>query len=232
MPTVFIAGANRGIGLEFAKEYHAAGWKVIASVRSVDKAAPLKALGAGVQVEILDLADHAAIDGLGKKLSGTPIDVLIASAGVSGTDAWNEKGPQAFGHLDYQNIREVLEVNALAPLKLLEVLCPNLAKSSQKKAILLTSRMGSIAETSEGAVAYRMSKAALNMGIAASRLSLKRQGITAIVMHPGWVRTDMGGSDAPVTVQDSVSGMRRVIEQLLPERNGKFLNYRGEEQPW
>jgi NAD(P)-dependent dehydrogenase (short-subunit alcohol dehydrogenase family) len=227
MPTVLITGANRGLGLEFARQYAADGWRVLACARSTDAPAlrQLVADQAGVTAHALDVADYAAVDQLAAELSGTPIDVLLNNAGVMGS--------ARFGETDYAQWTHVLTVNALAPMKMAEAFVEHIATSEQKKIVTLTSKMGSIGDnTSGGYYAYRSSKAAANAVMKSMAADLAARGIIAVPIHPGWVRTDMGGASASLETVDSAAGMRKVIAALKPADSGRFLQYDGKEIAW
>jgi NAD(P)-dependent dehydrogenase (short-subunit alcohol dehydrogenase family) len=215
MPTVLVTGASRGIGLEFARQYAADGWKVIATARG-----PVPQLEAlGVRVETLDMRDFAAVEGFSDGLAGTPLDVLVANAGISA-------GPRIDSAAEAEAALETLAVNAVAPTLLARRLLPNLANG---RIAAITSRMGSIADSSGGYLGYRASKAALN----AAWYALSREvRVPLVLLHPGWVQTDMGGASAPVAPAESVAGMRRVIAGLTAQNSGSFLDYRGQPIPW
>lgn len=226
MPTVMITGANRGLGLEFAREYAAEGWTVIATCRDPASAGELKAAGKAVEVHGLDVADFPAIGRLAQSLKVRPIDVLINNAGVMGTE-------RRLGELDGERWLATLRVNAVAPLLVAQAFLFNLKAGAGKKAVFLTSLMGSIADnTSGGYYDYRSSKAALNAGVKSFAVDTAADGITAVVLHPGWVKTDMGGPNAPVERGASVGGMRKVIARLKPSDSGHFFNFDGKELPW
>jgi NAD(P)-dependent dehydrogenase (short-subunit alcohol dehydrogenase family) len=226
MKTVLVTGANRGIGLEFVRQYAADGWSVIACCRKPGEAKELKALPGEVRIEKLDVASDVSIDALAKLLKNQPIDVLINNAGIYG-------GKQDFGNTDAKDWLEVMQVNVIAPLHMLEAFAGNLAAGKEKKALSLTSKMGSIGDgPSGGGYIYRSSKAALNMTMATAARDLKRHDIIVIVAHPGWVETDMGGKGAPVTPKASVAGLRKLVAGLKPADSGKFFNYTGETLPW
>jgi NAD(P)-dependent dehydrogenase (short-subunit alcohol dehydrogenase family) len=215
MPTILITGANRGIGLEFARQYAADGSDVIATTRS--DAPELEALG--VRVERLDMRDFAALEAFPQRLGGTKLDLFIANAGMTA-------GPRVDTAADAQAALEVLAVNAVAPTLLARALAPNLANG---KMAAITSRMGSIADSSGGYLGYRASKAALN----AFWYNLAAEiDVPLILFHPGWVQTDMGGPNAQVSPPESVAGMRRLLEDLTPEQSGAFVDFRGDPIPW
>ena len=219
MPTVLITGANRGIGLEFARQYTADGWGVIGAARRPDAASELHRLG--VEVQKLDAADPASIAALAASLGERPIDLLIANAGVFGG---NDLDPVAW--------EEVLRTNLIGPTLLAQALRPNVAASGLKRMVALTSAMASIAETGGGQIPYRSSKAALNMAWRNLALEYARDGIAVAVISPGWVQTDMGGPNASISAEESVAGMRRVIDTLSPRQSGRFLSWDGRELPW
>jgi len=178
-----------------------------------------------ITVHALDVSDHAAIDALTIQLAGTPIDVLLNVAGLQSLTS--------FGKSNYAAWTEVFRVNTLAPMKLAEAFIEQLAASDQKKIVTLSSILGSIGENdSGGMVGYRSTKAAVNAVMRTLSIDLAARGIIAVPMHPGWVRTDMGGPRAPIDVQTSVAGMIRVIAGLTKAQSGKFLSYMGETLPW
>ena len=227
MPTVLITGANRGLGLEFARQYADDGWRVIATCREPDAAAELGALDGSVDIHALDVTDHDAMRALARALEGRPVDLLINNAGVYGP----REVP--FGEMDYEAWAGVLEVNTMAPLALTECFAGHVAESDLKIVVAITSRMGSIASNdSGGSCIYRSSKAALNAVMKGLSHDLRSMGITVAVLHPGWVKTDMGGSGASIDARISVSGLRRVIAGLGLRDSGKFFNHDGEEIPW
>jgi NAD(P)-dependent dehydrogenase (short-subunit alcohol dehydrogenase family) len=232
MPNLFITGANRGIGLEFAKQYLDAGWRVFACCRNPDKADVLKQLALRhtdlLSMHLLDVADFDQIERLAMELANQEIDLLLNNAGI-----YPDTVDSGFGAIDYEAWMHAFRVNSMAPLKIAETFTRQVARSQQKRIVSITSKMGSIADnTSGGAYLYRSSKTALNMAVKSLSVDLASRGIITAVLHPGWVQTDMGGSHALITVQESVAGMRRVIEQLTPARSGKFYDYQGKEIPW
>lgn len=231
MATILITGANRGLGLELARQYLLAGWRVLATCRRPEQAIALRALAnehATLTVYPLDVGDFAQIDALARQLSGATIDVLLSNAGV-----YSDRHRQGFGALDYAMWEYSLRINTLAPIKLAEALLPQVARSEKKLIVAMTSLMGSIADnTSGGSLLYRSSKAALNAAMKTLALDLQAQQIAALLLHPGWVRTEMGGSNAPLTAEQSVHGMVEVIKHFRLTDTGKFLNYAGKELPW
>ncbi|WP_395022162.1 SDR family oxidoreductase [Dongia sp.] len=226
MPTVLITGANRGIGLELAKQYAGDGWSVIATARDPKQADGLKALKGDIRIEALEVTDEKQIAVLAKALKGTAIDVLLNNAGML-------TGYESFGDTDTKSWLQTLHVNSIAPLKLTEALVEQVAASPQKKVASITSGMGSMgSHASTGAYAYRSSKAALNMVMVTAANELRSRGISVAVISPGWVRTDMGGAGAPLDVKQSAAGIRKVIDKLNVGISGTFFNYSGETLPW
>ena len=227
MPTCLITGANRGLGLEFVRQYAADDWKVIATCRRPDEAEALAVVEGSVQIYPLDVTDFARVEQLARKLSGVPIDLLINNAGIY--------GPRVvpYNNVEYGVWCEVLRVNTMAPLKVSAAFLDHLNKGREKKIVTISSKMGSITDnTSGGVYIYRSSKAALNAVMKSLSIDLGGQGLTVVVLNPGWVRTDMGGSGATIDSFESVAGMRDVINNLTTEDNGRFLHYDGSEIPW
>ena len=227
MPTVLITGASRGLGLEFTRQYAADGWRVFAACRDPAGARDLAAVEGDVSAETLDVDDGPQVAALAKKLSGQPIDVLINNAGIY--------GPQDLtrDNIDYDAWGRVFRTNAMSPLAVSAAFAANVAQGGQKKIITLSSRMGSIAENdSGGEFIYRSSKAAVNAVMKSLAGDLKAEGITVAVLHPGWVRTDMGGPEAAIEASESVTGMRAVIAGLKESDSGRFFNYEGTKIPW
>lgn len=232
MKTTLISGANRGIGLEFCRQYAADGWRVIAGCRSPETAQALKKLMAQypdrVSVHQLDVADHAQIERLAQALSGEAIDLLINNAGI-----YPDSDARGFGHTDYAEWMQAFRINTMAPLKMAENFAAHIARSKGKAIVSITSKMGSIADNSGGGnYQYRSSKTALNMVVKSLAIDLKPSGITAVVFHPGWVKTDMGGPNAMIPTEQSVLGMRQIISRLTLTDSGKFFAYDGQEIPW
>ncbi len=243
MPTVLITGAGRGLGLEMARQYLADGWQVIACARSPDRCPELSALagqankpGAQLEIVALDVTDHAAIDALAEKMRGQPIDVLLNSAGTMGAGNFAAQGIAfgKFGTSDFPDWEQTFRINTIGPLKMAEAFVTHVAQSRQKKIVSLTSIIGSITKNTIGGLyAYRASKAALNAIMHSLAIDLGRKyQIIAIPIHPGWVRTDMGGPRADIDAATSVSGMRAVIAGLDLAKAGRYWMYNGEELPW
>ncbi len=221
MPTVLITGANRGIGREFARQYLAGGWRVVATCRD-----PAQYDLEG-EVLPLDVADGASIAALAERLSGEAIDLVVNNAGIGGPEN------SEFGHIDYNGWAETLRVNLMGPIRMAEAFVEAVARSDMRKMAFVTSRMGSIADNSSGGeYAYRTSKTALNMAVRSLSIDLAPKGVICVLLHPGWVKTDMGGKSAPIDAATSVAGMRAAIERATKADNGRFLNYEGKALPW
>jgi len=226
MPTVFITGANRGLGLEFTRQYLEDGWQVIATCRNVSKAVDLKSLSGNLSVHEMAVDDDRAVQALAGSLFDRAIDVLINNAGVMGPRL-------GFGELDSQAWADVLRTNIIAPLRVAEAFADHVARSELKKIVTVSSKMGSMADnTSGGSFIYRSSKAGVNAAMRSLSFELAPRGIVAAVLHPGWVRTDMGGPNGLIDAPESVSGMRAVIASLDSGMSGRFWNYDGTEIPW
>ncbi|MEP4484088.1 MAG: SDR family oxidoreductase [Halioglobus sp.] len=222
--TALVTGANRGLGLEFVEQLQAKGYTVIGTARKPEKATELKATGA--RVEQLDVADQASVDALAARLADVPIDLLINNAGMAA------RGDSSLDTVDYDAMERTFQVNSLGPLRVTQALLPNLKAGEQKTIVHITSRLGSIELSSGGMYSYRTSKTALNQINKIMSVELASEGFTSIVMHPGWVQTDMGGAGATLTTSESISGMLGVIEGLSADDTGKFYNYNGEKLPW
>jgi NAD(P)-dependent dehydrogenase (short-subunit alcohol dehydrogenase family) len=224
--TVLITGASRGLGLEFARQYAADGWRVLACCRSPKDAPELKKLGRHVEIHALDVTSQESIQHLAKALNGTPIDVLLNNAGLHG-----DRVP--FGATDVELWKKILEVNTIAPIQMTAALLENVAASAQKKVANISSKVGSIGDgPGGGSYAYRSSKTALNMAMVNAAHELKGRGLTILLIHPGWVQTDMGGPSAPVSIEQSVAGVRRIIDKATQAETGHFYDYTGKQLPW
>ena len=227
--TVLITGANRGLGLEFARQYHAAGWQVIATARQPDAASDLKALGGRVRLVPLDVTKPESVAALAASLKEQPIDLLINNAGQGvGLDR-----DRPLTDIDVKEFQRVLDVNTLGPVRVTQALMPNLRAGQGKMIVGISSGLGSIGENREGGFyGYRESKAALGMFLRSLAAELKKEGFVCVAMIPGWVKTDMGGPNAPLTPEESVAGMRKVLDGLKPENTGQFWSYKGTQVPW
>ena len=221
MSTILISGAGRGLGEELARQYAAEGWKVFGTVRSTSAEVP-----PGVERLIADVTRPEQIGALAKTLRGEPLDVLVCNAGIIG------KRGMALGSFDYDSWAEVFRVNVLGAAALAEALVENVAAGGRKVIAMMSSRLGSIAESSGMTLPYATSKAALNMLVKGLAATLAGRGIIVVALSPGWVRTDMGGAGAPIAPEASISGMRKVIAGLSRENSGAFLSYDGSVIPW
>ena len=235
MPTVLVTSANRGLGLEFVRQYGKDGYKVIAVCRTESDANDLKALANeyDVALEIADLSNFDAIDDLAHRLKDQPIDILINNAAVFGPRAKADNDlRQSFGFMDYALWSDLLRVNMMAPFKLVERLIDNIAASTERKIVSISATPGSIAETGPGLNAYRTTKAGLNMAMATLAQELKPKGVAVALFCPGWVKTRMGTDAAPLTADVSISGMRALIAEMTLENTGQFRRYNGDAIPW
>jgi len=239
--TILITGANRGLGLEFVKQYTAEDVKIIACCRAPEQASALQDLAkanSNIVIEKLDVTDDANITALAEKLKDTTIDLLINCAGIfPGAGSYMTGGPedkaQSFGSIDSALWMKVLRTNTIAPIMVAEAFYKNLSRKAGSKLIMISSRMGSIDHIYRvGDIAYRSSKAALNAAMKSISFNLKDQGTIVVSFHPGWVRTDMSSKNADLSPEESVSNMRRVIAGLKPENSGQFFNYDGQIIPW
>jgi NAD(P)-dependent dehydrogenase (short-subunit alcohol dehydrogenase family) len=217
MPTVMIIGASRGIGLELARQYARDGWRVHATTRTPEQPGRLGQLEGDLVLHELDVRRADQIAALAAALAHEGIDVLIHNAGVSDQGRSRE---------------EVMHINAEAPIKVTQALLEAVKRGTEKKIVLITSQLGARHGRKRSLGTYGDSKAALNDNLRALASAWGRDGLIAIVMHPGWVRTDMGGASAPLSVEESVSGMRQVIARLTPTEHGRFWTWDGREHTW
>jgi len=227
MPHALITGANRGLGLEHTKHLLAREWTVTAAVRDPGAAADLKALDPGdgrLRIEAYDAADMASAAALKKRVTG-PVDILFANAGMMHRDGFGSGASEEF--------IASMRVNALAPLALAEAFADQVAASQMKVIALQSSRMGSIADNDSGGMyAYRASKAALNAVGKSLSQDLKAKGVVVMVLHPGWVKTDMGGSRGNLTVTEAVEAQLDLIARANPAMSGRFFHSNGQDLPW
>lgn len=223
-PTVLITGANRGLGLEFARQYAAAGWQVIGTARKPEEANELKALE--VRIVQLDVADPGSVDRFAASLDKQSIDMLINNAGIFPRVSSIEE-------VDFDDYSRTLAINTIGPVRVTRALLPNLRLGKKKTIINITSRLGSIELTDSGVFyGYRESKAALNMFTRTLANELQSEGFICAAVHPGWVQTDMGGQNANLTPETSINGMRAVIDKLSIDESGTYWAYSGEQVPW
>ena len=222
--TYLVTGANRGIGLAFARALSARGDRVIATARDPKKARELAALP--VRLEQLDVADGKSVARLARALAGEPLHVLVNNAGIG------DDGPR-FERLSMEDLERAFRVNSIGPAAVTQALLPNLRSGDRRTVVNLSSGLGSVSEDESGGwIAYRASKAALNQLTRAIAADLRRERFTCIVISPGWVRTDMGGPGASLTPDESVAAMLEVMDRLDPSDTGRFLDHRGKDVPW
>jgi NAD(P)-dependent dehydrogenase (short-subunit alcohol dehydrogenase family) len=226
--TVLITGANRGIGLKFAEEYSKLGWHVIATCRNPSHANKLNQLAkdsGSIEIYPLEVSNSDQIHELADALKNKPIDVLINNAGIHRSCT--------LGSIDKQAWLESFTINSIAPYEVTIHLLDNILQGSLKKVISITSKMGSIDDnTSGGSYIYRSSKTALNSIMRSLEHDLGHHGIATLTLHPGWVKTDMGGMGAWINVDESVAGMIKQIEKLNLSNAGRYVDYAGKKINW
>nr|VFK25996.1 MAG: Short-chain dehydrogenase [Candidatus Kentron sp. MB]VFK33259.1 MAG: Short-chain dehydrogenase [Candidatus Kentron sp. MB]VFK76118.1 MAG: Short-chain dehydrogenase [Candidatus Kentron sp. MB] len=233
MQTILITGANRGIGLELTRQYAEDGWVVFACCRSPGNAHELDALATRsdgqIRVYALDVTDDAGRAALSADLRGQSVDILLNNAGVFGD--WES---QEFGRCRADRWLNILHTNAVAPLLLIQDLVENVAASGRKIIANMSSEVGSISEAdaAKSRYIYRSSKAALNMTSKICASDLAARGITVVALHPGWVRTDMGGPDATLSVWESATALRKILTEITFADSGRFINIDGRTIPW
>ena len=225
MATYLVTGSSRGIGLEFVRQLTARGDTVLAAARQSSAVPP----GRGVTPLRLDVTNAGDLAELARTVAGRPIDVLINNAGVSGV-------AKKLADLTSEELERVWRINSIAPLMVTRALLPNLRAGGQKKVINISSKMGSLtnaANTMDAtSYSYRSSKSVLNMLTVCLANELRGEGLTCVSVHPGWVKTDMGGKEAPLSPQDSVAAMVKTIDALRPERTGEFIERDGRTIEW
>jgi len=229
--TILITGANRGLGLALTQLYAEAGARIIATCRSPENALELNRLAASTRGRVssypLDVTNARQIRALNAALADEAVDVLLHNAGVFG------QGDASFGNTDPEDWLQTMRVNTVAPLKLTEALVERVAASNRRIVAAMSSKLGSMAADEDGGwYPYRSSKAALNGTMKAVSADLAPRGITTVMLHPGWVRTAMGGPNARITPEESARGLKSVLDDLGPSDNGRFLDYRGNPVPW
>ena len=236
MPTVFVTGANRGLGYEHVKQYAEKGWKVIACARNPEQAKELKELknehGADFIIEQLEVVDHNRIEELAEKYSDEAIDILINNAGTTGPmGVPGAMGYQKIDSMDYQIWRDILEVNLLSPFKIATAFHDHVARSDKKILIMMSSDLGSVEQNNFGGFySYRASKSALN--IISKGMSVDWNDVTVIALAPGWCKTYLGGDEAEIEPAESVEQQQEMFEGITAKDSGKFLDRFGKEVAW
>lgn len=230
MPSILISGCRRGIGLELTHHFLEKGWRVYACTRSPENSQSLLQLASQhdqLSVHLLDVTNSAHIAALAAELSGKPIDILLNNAGVYG------QGPQSLEDIDVDDWLKTLNTNAIAPLQLSRALLANVLAGDRKVIASISSKMASMTDNgSGGSYVYRSSKAALNAVVKSLAMDLQTQGVTAVALHPGWVRTDMGGPNGEMSVEESATALTKILCELAHEQNGRFLDIDGTTIPW
>lgn len=219
-----VTGANRGLGLDLCRQLKQAGAQVIGTARDPQGAIDLRALE--IRVEALDVADAESVAAFAQRLGDTSVDLLINNAGVGGAG-------EGISELDIDDAERKFQINSLGPIRVTQALMPHLRRGKGRKIAHVSSRMGSISDNGEGGYyGYRISKAALNMFNRSLAVELVGQGFVCVVLHPGWVRTRMGGFSAPQLPEASARGLLRIIGRLRRQDTGRFFDYTGAEIPW
>jgi NAD(P)-dependent dehydrogenase (short-subunit alcohol dehydrogenase family) len=228
--TILITGSNRGIGLELCKQYAEAGWQVHACCRQPENASALSQLASEnsrVTVHALDVSNEQQISELAQSLNSVSIDILLNNAGVYG------QGDAYFGNADVDQWLDCFRINTIAPLKIMEAFVNHIAASKHKTIATMSSKMGSMADNgSGGSYVYRSSKAAINAVMTSAAIDLKPKNIKVAILHPGWVKTDMGGPNAEISTGQCVTQVRQILENLTLESSGGFFDIDGSVIPW
>ena len=232
MPSILITGSNRGLGLEWSRQYARLDWRVYATCRYPDEADDLRRLTRrhpNVEPHRLDVTRPDEIGAVAEALQDQPIDILLNNAGV-----YLEKFKgNNLEDIDYAAWEETFRVNSLGAVRVTKALSGHVARSEKRLVAAITSHMGSIAEIdSPGSYAYRSSKAALNAAMKGISLELQHHGVGVLLLHPGWVNTRMGGPNAPLSTEQSVNGMRALVDRFEMHQSGNFYRYDGSLIPW
>ena len=226
MASVLITGANRGLGLEFARQYAADGDRVFATCRNPAGAAELQAIAGDVTVHALDVTDLPQISALAESLKGEAIDILVNNAGALSSG-------QRAGGIDYSAWVDEFKVNTMGPIAVAQAFLPHLERGTGRRMAFISSILASIGANTDGAYAlYRSTKAGLNAAVKSLAIDTAAKGIVILLLHPGWVRTDMGGPRASIDPATSVRGLRHRIAAAGPQDSGRFITYEGVEIPW
>ncbi len=228
MATVLITGTNKGVGLELTKRYAGRGDTVLACCRNPDQAIDLSAVGGPTEIHRLAVGEDESVEQLAASLAGRPIDLLINNAGMVGP----ELAEQTALRMDFDGWAETFNVNTLGPVRLMQALMANLKAANAGKVMTVTSQMGALSLDIAHAHAYCASKAAVNKFMRLAALDLKKEGVAVGLVHPGWVKTDMGGANADITPQESAAGVVAVCDQLSLDNTGGFWKWNGERHDW
>ncbi|MDJ0654236.1 MAG: SDR family oxidoreductase [Xanthomonadales bacterium] len=235
MSCVLLTGANRGLGLEMTRQYLARGWEVIVLTRSVTPELEILDSEGSLEIHQITLTDDEALARVAAMLTGRTIDVLINNAGTMGYSSFAEEGfeIQQFGSFNRQEWHDVFDINVFTPMRISELFLDNVAAADNGRIVTISSMLGSMGlNTMGGLYLYRASKAAVNSIMTSMGVDLGKGGVIAAALHPGWVQTDMGGSEADIDAQTSVSGLLQVIDNLSPAQAGKLIAYDGSEMPF
>jgi len=235
-PTVLVTGSNRGIGLEFVRQFSVLDWRIIATARSPEKASELTAMAAAdpdIVIEQLDVTDHPRVTELAEKYRDQPIDILLLNAALGPT---RETAMAQLNALDWDVARQSFEVNAIGPANLCKAFMEHVSASNRKLIVAMSSDSGSFVAGSQAPILYhyKVSKAALNMYMHTLSFATRKSGVAVVMLHPGLVATNPGLANIPGALQtpDSVAAMMTVLEGLTPADNGRFISYTGETMPW
>lgn len=231
MHNVLITGSSRGLGLEWVRIYVKQGWHVFATCRNPNKAYELQFIAKenhNISIHQLDVTNQNEINTLANKLNNAAIDILINNAGI-----YLDKNNNSIGSLNYRNWEETFRVNTFGPIRVAEAFLQHVATSKKRLIVTISSHMGSIADIrTTGSYYYRSSKAALNAAMKSLSIELRPKNIGVLLLHPGWVQTDLGGKNATLTTKQSVLSMHEVIEHFSIEKTGKFIRYDSTPMPW
>lgn len=219
-----MTGAARGIGFDLVQQYIARGAEVWGTVRSLADVPPLEALGA--QAPLVDVTDAHSVDELARIFRREAVDILINNAGILGPLR------QSTQDMDFAGFADVLAVNTLGPLRVTQALLPSLARATRGKVVVITSRMGSLSYAKSDTVAYRASKAAANKVTQCMATDFKEHGVVVAAVHPGWVRTNIGGPGADIDSETSAKGIVDLLHGITLEETGRFWNYDGSQLAW
>jgi len=231
MPTVLVTGANRGLGLEFVRQYLDDGWTAIATCRAPEAATSLKALADAsdgrLTILALDVTDDASVAAAAAAVGDRPVDILINNAGIVGV-----KG-KGFRSVDLDTMAEVIATNTIGPIRVTRAFVEHLKRGQRKLVVTISSGIGSLQQNrADRSIAYGVSKAAVNLAMRCAAESLAPFGIASVLIAPGHLATDMGGADAPRKPSEGIADVRRVIDSIGPEQNSQFLTYDGGRLPW